>query len=189
MTRVLFVCMANQCRSPLAEAIARQEFGGGGVEFASAGLMAGGAHVPPVGIRVADELEIDLKDHVSRQVDAGIIASADLVLTMERKHARALVAADPGLWPRVFTLKQFSRWAEGRSAPTDEDFRAWLEREAGVRPRGELLGSDAADDIDDPVNSPARAWRRLATELREHIRIVLDALPAADDQAIHSRMR
>lgn len=188
--RVLFVCMANQCRSPLAEAIARQELGAGQLEFESAGLLAGGSRMPKAGLRVADELGLDLHSHVSRPVEAARLHEFDLVLAMERLHARELVAADQELWPRVFTLKQFSRWVAENPPPAGEPLREWLASAAADRHRSEVLGSDPADDVADPVSSPARAWRKLAEELRDHIRIILHSLaPVPPDQDIQSRIR
>ncbi len=192
IARVLFVCMANQCRSPLAEAIARREFGDERLVFESAGLLSGGSPVPSAGLRVAHELGLELHEHVSRQCDTSLLGDFDLVLTMERQHSRELVAADPQLWPRVFTLKQFSRWVAGRQWPADERLGPWLTREAASRPRHELVGSDRADDVADPVASPPRVWRKLAEELHTHIRIIRDSLPPqspTSGQDIHSLIR
>src|SRR5690554_6958078 len=124
--RVLFVCTANQCRSPLAEAMARHEADGVPVEFESAGITMGGFPMPPAGVRVAGELGLDLRPHLSRQFEPSRLVEFDLVLTAERAHARELVAEVPELWPRVFTIKQFSRWAQGRELPPDEGLRGWL---------------------------------------------------------------
>lgn len=174
--RVLFVCTANRCRSPLAEAIARQESSGLPISFDSAGLIASGFPMPPVGLRVADELGFELHEHLSRKLDPSDLGEFDLVLTMAREHSRELVAVDPGLWPRVFTVKQFSRWMAGRHWPADERLGPWLAGEAGDRSRAELLGSDPADDVADPLTGPPRAWRKVAQELHTQIGCILGYL-------------
>jgi protein-tyrosine phosphatase len=172
-TRILFVCTANQCRSPLAEALAHRAAGVLPVEFASAGLLPGGYPVPRTGIRVGRQLGLDLATHVSRQVDFDTLARWDLVLTMTREQARELVAASPGLWPRVFTLKQFARWV---SKPASSTLGAQIDRDADDRSRSELLGVSPADDIRDPVDQPARVWRSVAGEIDTALTALLATL-------------
>ncbi|HEY2644702.1 MAG TPA: hypothetical protein VGI56_13190 [Galbitalea sp.] len=175
-TSILFVCAANQCRSPLAEAIARREAGNLPVRFASAGLLEGGHGMPPTGVKVAADLGLDLSEHRSDQVDYSALLGFDVVLTMTRAQARELVAEEPELWPRVFTVKQFSRWITEHSPPPSGRLGTWLATKAADRSRSELLGSDPADEVRDPLTSPARVWRSVASELTEHIRTILAAL-------------
>lgn len=174
--RILFVCTANQCRSPLAAAIARRDGSGLPLEIASAGIIAGGHGTPPTGVRVARELGLDLDDHVSVQLTERMLNDADVVLTMTREQARTIVAARPELWPRVFTLKQFSRWLDGHARPSDRGARSWLQAAGIDRKRTELVGSSRDDDVFDPLHSPARVWRTVAKELAIQIETVLGAL-------------
>lgn len=146
------------------------------VSFDSAGLIPGGSPMPPVGLHVSAELGLDLQEHRSATVDPSALGGYDLVLTMTREHSRELVAMDPGLWPRVFTVKQFSRWMAGRRWPAGERLGPWLAREACDRSQAELLGSDPADDVDDPFAGPPRAWRRVGRELRTRIKAILGEL-------------
>lgn len=174
--RILFICTANQCRSPLAEAIARNGAAKLPVDFASGGLISGGFPMPPKGVRVARKLGLDLSQHVSRQLDPAESQGFDVILTMTREHARHLVAAEPELWPRVFTLKQFSRWLPHHPRPSSAVLGAWLTGAARERSRSELIGSDPHDDVVDPIASSSRVWREVATELEHHIRGILAAL-------------
>jgi protein-tyrosine phosphatase len=174
--RILLVCTANQCRSPLAEAIARKQAATLPVDFASGGLISGGFPMPPRGVRVARKLGLDLRTHVSRQLDPVELKSFDVILTMTREHARRLVAARPELWPNVFTLKQFSRWLAAHPRPSSAALGTWLAEAARERPRSELIGSNPHDDVVDPIASSSRVWREVATELDHHIRGVLAAL-------------
>lgn len=175
-TGILLVCTANQCRSPLAAAIADRDAVGLPVDFASAGLLEGGRRMPDNGIRVAGELGLDLSGHVSRQIDLEAASDYSVILTMTREQAREIVAAVPALWPRVFTLKQFSRWLEEHPKPGDGTLRTWLDNAAQDRSTIELVGSSRDDDIRDPLRSPVRVWRSVARELEVELQLVLNAL-------------
>ncbi|APZ35215.1 hypothetical protein BOH66_13885 [Microbacterium aurum] len=172
---VLLVCRANQCRSPFAQAIATRLGAARGIHFSSAGLLPGGNSTPATGRAVAHKLGFDLEHHRSRQVDAAQLDRYDLILTMGRDQARDLLIERDDIWPRLFTLKQFTRWAPAHPRPPRTTVGGWLD--AGLdRPRHTVIGADPADDVADPMGSPARAWRRMATELDTHLRIVVDAL-------------
>ncbi len=172
---VLLVCRANQCRSPFAQAIATRLGAARGIHFASAGLLPGGHSTPATGRAVARKLGFDLEHHRSRQVDAAQLDRYDLILTMGRDQARDLLIERDDIWPRLFTLKQFARWAPAHARPPQTTVRAWLDA-APDRPRRSVIGADPADDVADPMGAPARTWRRMATELDTHLRVVVDAL-------------
>jgi len=83
MPNVLFVCMANQFRSPLAAALfeknLKDENASAGWMVSSAGTWVeqeSGAH--PAAIHAAKNLGLDLSGHKSREVSADMIAAADL---------------------------------------------------------------------------------------------------------------
>jgi protein-tyrosine-phosphatase len=85
--RVLFVCTGNICRSPFAEAVARDE----GLEVESAGLQAfpGGGPTNDA-IAVAREFGYDLSSHRARPVTAEMLDRADVVVGMTAAHVKAL---------------------------------------------------------------------------------------------------
>ncbi len=178
--RLLVVCRANQCRSPLAAAIGNRLAAGSDLRFDSAGLLPGGHPMPRRGLKVARERGLDLRQHRSRELRSADIGAADLVLAMSRGHAREVLLDDPDLWPRLFTLKQFSRWVRAHPRPDGADVRAWLEDAAADRDRSELLGSSPADDVADPVRARVAGWRRTADELEAHLRVVVGGLLGSD---------
>jgi protein-tyrosine phosphatase len=153
--RVLIVCSANQCRSALGEVLLvdrlrRLDLD---VRVASAGTQAvPGASATPPTIRAAAALGADLSQHRSRVVDARVVAAADLVLTMERAHVRAVVLADPGALGRMFTLKELVRRGSAIGPRrVDETGAQWLARAGEGRRPSDLLGVSPDDDIGDPT--------------------------------------
>ena len=152
MSSLLFVCTANMCRSPLAAAMMRRAVASDRtVEVASAGRLPGGNRVPETGIRVGAERGLDLREHVSTQLEPALLGTADVVLTMTREQARDLVAEDVELWPRVFTVKQFARWLAENPVPAEGLSAAWLSEQASARRGLELIGADDADDVRDLI--------------------------------------
>lgn len=125
--------------------------------------------MPSAGQQLDQELALGLGTHVSRRVTSGDLEEADLALTMTRAHARELLILEPQIWPRVFTLKQFAHWSEGRHRGRGQDLRAWLTDAGASRQRWEIVGESAVDDTADPVLEPLRAWRTMAAEMDRSI--------------------
>ncbi len=79
MLKVMFLCTANSCRSQMAEGLAR-EFGKGLLEPYSAGLMSAGIH--PRAIAVMKEIDIDITDQRSKEIEEDTLRQMDLVITL-----------------------------------------------------------------------------------------------------------
>ena len=78
--RVLFVCIGNICRSPMAEAMARK-YGSDVLEVASAGL-APAINTTPFTRTVLAEKNVDLGDHFPRRFRDADLQSFDLIVNM-----------------------------------------------------------------------------------------------------------
>jgi protein-tyrosine-phosphatase len=113
MPKILFVCTANICRSPMAGALFRLIVDEKGVgenwQIETAGTwgregMAASEGAQAVMLRSG----IDLGSHRSRIIDRGIIEKADLVLTMERGHKEALQVEYPDLAGRIYLLSEMA---------------------------------------------------------------------------------
>lgn len=109
-TSVLFVCLGNICRSPMAEGVFRRMVTGAGLEntirIDSAGT--GDWHVgePPDrrAIAAAARREINIAGLRARQVTGTDLMRFDHVLAMDRDNLAALqrMAAPGGAVPRLF---------------------------------------------------------------------------------------
>jgi arsenate reductase len=88
-TKVLFVCVGNMCRSPMAEGFALK-YGGDILEVYSAGTHATGT-VSEDSIEIMRELKIDISMMTSNGLDAVPIGEMDVVISMAPMRARDMV--------------------------------------------------------------------------------------------------
>ena len=124
--RVVFVCLGNICRSPIAERVAERaaaDAGITGVEFSSAGTISEEYDDPMDrrAVAVLKERGYRYADHKARRITEVQIESADLVVAMEDIHLRSVLelAPDPG---RVCLLTEFDPAAVSGSGVPDPWF-------------------------------------------------------------------
>jgi protein-tyrosine phosphatase len=118
---VVFVCTGNTCRSPLAEALCKQrlaerlgctidELPTRGFIVLSAGLAAMmGGQAAAEAVAAARALGADLAGHSSRPLTADLVAQADHVITMTRRHQLAVARHFAGVGPRPRLLARDGR--------------------------------------------------------------------------------
>ena len=133
--RILVVCVGNLCRSPTAEVLLRKHLGGGEeVRVESAGLKALAGHpIDPLAEAVLAAEGLTAKDHVARQITSGMIAAADLVLAMQKRHVDAIHAIAPQARGKTFLVGRWDGNAEvpdpyGKTRPIFEDAYRQLDR-------------------------------------------------------------
>lgn len=80
MTKVMFLCTGNTCRSQMAEGFAR-ELGKGLVEVYSAGLMPAGV-VHSRAIAVMKEAGIDISNQKSKAIDTELLEKMNVIVTL-----------------------------------------------------------------------------------------------------------
>ena len=164
MERVLLLCTANQCRSPMGEVILRACRPA--LEVRSAGRLPGGAPASAPAVEVLAARGLDLSGHVSRTATRELVEEADLVLGMAREHVRDAVLLSPGVRSRAFALKDLVRRGEASGPrPPGEALGHWLAVVGDGRTTADLLGSSASDDVDDPIGRPPARYRACADEL------------------------
>ena len=168
MTRLLVVCTANICRSPMAEALFKRRAADRDPTLVvrSAGLLESGQPAAPGTLRALQLAGLDGSAHVSQKLTADFAEKADVVLGMERRHVQEVSLLAPAAFPRSFTLKELVRRGDQvGSRGRDESLSQWLQRlQAGRTPR-DLLGSDTSDDVADPYGGEEEGYERTLREL------------------------
>lgn len=78
---ILVVCVGNICRSPIAEALLKEQYPQKKID--SAGLSAVvGNPVDPNSQAVMEPYNIDMSHHIAKQVDEKLVMRADIIFTM-----------------------------------------------------------------------------------------------------------
>ena len=89
VTRIVFVCKGNICRSPFAAAVAKSI----GAPAASFGLAARqGLTADPVALRVAEKFGVSLSAHRTQSIVDAVFTGHDLIAVMEPGQNKALRA-------------------------------------------------------------------------------------------------
>lgn len=176
------MCTANISRSPLAASLLGKHLEARGIaaEIGSAGTMRTSLDVDEHSVTAGRELGVDLADHRPRRASAEILAGegTDLVIVMERAHAREIALLDNEVWRRTFTLKELVRVARpSRDPGLPHDWCASLAR---ARSAHELLGDNPADDIADTYGTSLAVHRRTAAEFVSLISRLTSAMPAPE---------
>lgn len=166
--RILVVCSANVCRSPMARGILGARLRSADViaRVRSSGFLGSGHPPAKESVAALAEMGIDISPHRSRLTGPALVAAADVVITMERQHVRDLMGVDLSAWPRIFPLRSLVERAQRiGERPADEELPQWIERLHAGRKAADLLVADPAEDIADPIGLPLDEFRSTAREL------------------------
>ncbi|MCA5893009.1 low molecular weight phosphatase family protein [Isoptericola sp. NEAU-Y5] len=177
---ILVVCTGNICRSAAAEHLLARGLDDS-VAPASAGTqgLPGWPVDPPVAARLAAD-GIDASAFRSRPLTAGMMAEADLVLTLTGAHRAAALELYPARVRQTLTLGELSRLAStlpagAVSGSTDAERLAALV-EAALARRPLFVGAGADDDVPDPYRRPDDEYERAYAQLSRHVDRLLTAL-------------
>jgi protein-tyrosine phosphatase len=112
--KILFVCLGNICRSPLAEGLFRRlaEEAGAGDRFEVDSAGTSSYHVgeePHAGTRrIAEQQGISLDGKRARQVGLDDLENFDLLIAMDRKNAAGLLDLSPAARDKVHLLLDYA---------------------------------------------------------------------------------
>ena len=168
--RILAVCTANICRSPMAEILLRQRLDPEIFEVSSAGVL--GWQEAPVDSMVVLELErlgARADGFASRALDDRMVDDADLILTATRAQRSEVISRYPHALRRTFTLREFAGLVEFMIVVTSPAEMV----EAAYRRRDE-----AGDDIDlpDPFRQPPAVHRTVADHISAAVAVIAERL-------------
>ena len=167
MLRISFVCTGNRCRSPYA-ARALEALAPKWVVVDSAGTLdAPGERSPRELVGVSTARSIDLSEHRSTAIGGARLAEADLVLGMAREHVAVAVVEGGARPERTFLLTEFVRHLEALDTQASGDDRAQakaLIERIHMRRSAENTFVPA-DDVEDPMGGPPRAYAAMAARI------------------------
>ncbi|MFP4055624.1 MAG: L-threonylcarbamoyladenylate synthase [Candidatus Brocadiia bacterium] len=151
-TTIVFVCTANSCRSPMAEALCKQllarrlgctvdQLPYRGYNVLSAGTAATWDLPPSTNaVEAMERHGIDISAYRSRPVTPGLIEDADVIFVLARHHGESIRSVMPEAAPKIRLLD-----------PSGQDVR-------------------------DPVGGSPEVFLRCAKAIRRHLVEVIDTL-------------
>lgn len=170
---VLVVCHANITRSPLLAAMLAERWAAAyGLTVGSAGVRAMVGSGPDPGSAVEAEVRgLSLTHHVARQVDAHLVQSARLVLTMTERQRGECRHLAPASAPYVFTVPEAARLAQHVGpTPLDDGLEALVEAWHHARPYAPR--AEELEDVPDPHGGPLAGFVRLGMSLDRYVAVL-----------------
>ena len=171
---VLVMCTANISRSPMGEALLRRQAALAQlpIEVSSAGFHYEGEPAAPHAVSVMSAMGLDLSGHRSRIYTPEMVRAADLIVTMERTHARSIALDVADVSERVHTI---GAAVVGLDGSGDGAVRERIAELGRSRAASDLLGR-GDDEVDDPYKHGRRRYRRTARELDRLMAALVAAL-------------
>lgn len=104
---ILVVCVGNICRSPMAEALLKQRYPDRNIDSAGVGALVGHP-ADPAALEIMAGQEIDITNHVAKQIDENLAKKADLIFTMSDGQTKWIEERWPFCRGKTFKLGHWS---------------------------------------------------------------------------------
>ncbi len=179
--RIIFICRANQGRSPFAAILLAQRLTEQSSQPARYIVISAGTEaresstVIPHMRTAAAELDIDLNAHRARALDADAIASNHLIITMTEAQRGLVSRMQPRALAKTFTLKEFVRLGTAiepsRDSASLDDLVRVLHRSRAL-----VAAAPEPEDVRDPGDLGLAATAQVAAEIDELISAVATML-------------
>lgn len=149
ITKIMFICTGNTCRSAMAEGLLKKllkDRGINNVEVYSAGLHAStGEYATDEAIKVMkEEYDVNILMHQSTNVKNSNIKDMDLILCATHAHLTTLEYMYPELDHKIFTIKEYAYGPEVENK-----------------------------DIEDPWGYPVEVYKKCAKEIHDALEKVI----------------
>ncbi|MGE6571678.1 low molecular weight protein-tyrosine-phosphatase [Psychrobacter namhaensis] len=100
---ILVVCVGNICRSPMAEALLKQRYPYKNIDSAGVGALVGHP-ADPAALEIMTEQQLDITNHVAKQIDEQLVKKADLIFTMSDSQTKWIEERWPFCRGKTFKL-------------------------------------------------------------------------------------
>lgn len=123
LPQILFVCIGNTCRSPIAEYLANNIITEKNLNFraASVGFIADGMPISDNSKHVLALNGIDASNHISTLLNEENLRKSWLVLTMTGKHKNKILQLYPASASKVYTLSEYAGFNNDVADPIGEN--------------------------------------------------------------------
>lgn len=100
---ILVVCVGNICRSPMAEALLKQRYPDKVIDSAGVGALVGHP-ADPAALEIMTKQQLDITNHVAKQIDENLAKKADLIFTMSDSQTKWIEERWPFCRGKTFKL-------------------------------------------------------------------------------------
>ncbi|MBR5494953.1 MAG: low molecular weight phosphotyrosine protein phosphatase [Psychrobacter sp.] len=100
---ILVVCVGNICRSPMAEALLKQRYPNKNINSAGVGALVGHP-ADPAALEIMNDQQLDVTNHVAKQIDESLAKKADIIFTMSEGQTKWIEERWPFCRGKTFKL-------------------------------------------------------------------------------------